>query len=332
MTGPVSDSALIAARTAAASGAWADVRSVLERDAGRAERDGAQSMLLGEACLRTGQPQIASRWLRIAAPLLARAGDRPAQRRVANMEGAAAFALGALEDAADRFGVALEMARADGDALLTARTTNNLGAIAALRGDADRAIAAYQLAIPAYQRLGNTQGLAESWHNLGISLRTRGELNAADDAERRAIEFANEARNARLAAMAQVGRAEISLRRGDAAWAKATADRAAVTFSAVPDYLLQADALRVLADACDRMELVEEADRAIASALQIAREHSHRTQEAQALQTQAQIFLRRGDRTQALTIGSQAREQFGLLGSASLVAELTDWLAAITVQ
>jgi tetratricopeptide (TPR) repeat protein len=332
MTGPVSDALLIAARTAAASGAWGDVRSVLEGDAGRAERDGAQSMLLGEACLRTGQPQTAVRWLRIAAPLLARAGDRPSQRRVANMEGAAAFALGALDDAADRFGFALEMARADGDALLTARTTNNLGAIAALRGDADRAIALYQLAIPAYQRLGNTQGLAESWHNLGISYRTRGELNPAEDAERRAIEFANEARNPRLTAMAQVGRAEISLRRGDAAWAKAAAERAAATFATLPDYLLQADALRVLADACDRLHLTDEADRAISAALDVARAHSHRTQEAQALQTHAQILLRRGDRDGALATGAQAREQFGLLGSAAIVSELTEWLATITVQ
>lgn len=329
MSGPVSDPALLAARTAAGTGAWGDVRAALEDDATGTARDGARAILLAEACLRTGDPRTAARWLEAASPLLARAGDRPSLRRAVNMQGAAAFALGTLDVAADRFGAALDMARVDGDALLTARATNNLGAIDALRGNADRAIAAYQLAIPSYQRLGHTLGLAESWHNLGISYRTRGELNAADEAERRAIEYANEAGMPRIAAMAQVGRAEISLRRGDFAWARATAARAAVVFESIPDYLLLADALRVQADAADRLQLMAIADVAIARALEIARTHEHRTQEAQALQTKAQMMVRRGDVTSARSLGVQAREAFSQLGSVSAAEEMVEFLAGL---
>lgn len=330
MTGPAADPVLLAARTAAGRGAWSDVRETLEQDEDGTSRDGSRAMLLGEAYLRTGDPGTATRWLDTAAPLLARSGNRPSHRSVINMQGAAAFALGTLDSAADRFGAALELARADGDALLTARATNNLGAIDALRGDADRAIAAYQLAIPAFQRMGHSQGLAESWHNLGISYRSRGELNAADDAERRAIEYANEAGNARLAAMAQVGRAEVSLRREDFAWARATAMRAAQVFATIPDFLLQSDALRVLADASDRLGQADDADEAMSEALELARAHGHLTQEAQALQTQAQFFARRGDVAAALAAGAEAREAFSRLGSVAAADEMAEFLARLS--
>lgn len=329
MSGPVSDPVLSAARAAASSGAWGSARAVLEGDTPGTARDGARAILLAEACLRTGDPRSAARWLDAASPLLATAGDRPSQRRAVNMQGAAAFALGTLDDAADRFSVALEMARTDGDALLTARATNNLGTIDALRGNADRAIAAYQLAIPSYQRLGHTLGLAECWHNLGISYRTRGELNAADDAEQRAIEFALEAGAPRLAAMAQVGRAEVSLRRGDFPWARATASRAAADFARIPDFLLQADALRVTADAADRMGLATEADATLAEALTLAQLHGHRTQEAQALQTLALMMVRRGDLDAARSAGSQARTAFSVLGSVLEAEEMAEFLAGL---
>ncbi|MCC7054685.1 MAG: tetratricopeptide repeat protein [Gemmatimonadaceae bacterium] len=329
MTGPFPDPVLQSARAAAADGAWGDVRAVLEGDPDGTQRDGTRAVLLADACLWTGDPQAASRWLATAIPLLSRAGDRPAVRRSINMQGAAAFALGSLETAADRFDQALGMALTDDDTLLTARATNNLGLIQALRGNAEQAIAAYQRAIMTYQRLGNARGLAESWHNLAISCRTRGELDAAEDAERRAIEYANEAGNPRLAAMAQVGRAEISLRRGDHAWARATASRAAAVFAGVPDYLLQADALRVRADACDRMGLTGEADEAIAGAHALALAHEHRLQEAQALQTHAQMMLRRRDSAEARRIGSEARALFSRIGSVAAAEEMAEFLAAL---
>lgn len=329
MPGPVTDHTLATARAAASEGAWGDVRSQLERDEATAERDGARAILLAEAFLRTGDPRTATRWLDAAAALLAGAGDRPGQRRVVNMQGAAAFALGTLDAAAERFGTALEMARTDGDTLLTARAINNLGAIDALRGDTARAIAAYQLAIPAYHRLGHTLGLAESWHNLAISYRLRDELHAADEAERRAIEFATEAANPRLAAMAQVGRAEISLRRGDFALARANAARAATVFSAVPDYLLQADALRVKAEASDLLLFPIVADTALTQAYALARTHEHRLQEAQILQTHAHIMSRRGDLAAARTLGSEALDAFRRLGSVAGTDEMTAFVAGL---
>ena len=332
MTDPVADSLMIAARTAASAGAWGDVRATLERDETGAMANGSRAMLLGEACLRTGDPRTAMRWLDLAAPMLTQTGNRPSLRAVFNLQGAAAFALGALGRAEMSFGAALNMAQLDSDAMLSARATNNLGLIAALRGDIEAAIASYQRAITAYQRMGHPLGLAESWHNLGISYKTRGELTAADEAERSAIEYAVEARNPRLAAMSQVGRAEIALRRGDPAWSRATLMRAIQVFSALPDYLLEADALWLLADACDQANLLSESELALARSLELAQRHGHRLQEAQAYQTDALISSRRGNRARAREMGTRAIEIFREIGSFSAVEDVSEMLAQLAAE
>ncbi len=329
MSGPPVDSVLSSARAAAGIGAWGVVRDKLAGADEVAGRDGASALLLAEAYLRTGDARTARRWLDTATGLLSRVGDRPAERRAINMQGAAAFSLGRLDAAAESFGTALDMARVDGDGLLTARAINNLGAIEALRGNTAGAIAAYQLAIPAYQRLGHTLGLAESWHNLGISYRSLGKLDDADEAERRASEYANESGNLRLVAMAQVGRAEISLLRGDFLWARANASRAATLFSTVPDFLLQADAVRVQADASDRLRIPVVADTLLEKAYQLARDHGHLLQEAQILQTHAHIMLRRGDVTAAARIGSDALDAFSRVGSQASVNDMAAFIASL---
>ncbi len=321
-----SDPILVLARAAADAGAWGDVRDTLERDTVTTQQNGARAILLAEALMQTGVPREASTWLDVAVPLLQTAGDRAGRRRAINMRGAAAFALGAFDRAAANFGAALELARQDGDELLTARATNNLGAIAAIVGRSDEAIASFQLAIPSYQRLGHARGLAESWHNIANACRTRGELDSADDADRRAIEFATEAGNPRLAAMAQVGRAEIALRRGDARWARAKLTRAIETFAALPDFLLQADACWLLAEANEGLGAVRDADRNFEHGLELARTHGHRLQEAKILKSQAQILLRRGDVQRARQTGADAREVFASIGSVSSVDEMTEWL------
>lgn len=330
MTTPLSDPVLTHARALAERGAWAEVRASLEAAGSASDDSAGRDVLLAHALLLTGGAQSVPPLLGRALGTLERRGDRAGVRTARNLRGAAAFMLGELDIAEEQFGLALALAREDDDVLLAARATNNLGAIAALYGNADRAIASYQLAIPSYQRLGSVRGLAECWHNLAISYRTLGELNAADDAELRAMEYAAEISDERLQAMARVGRAEVALRRGDAAFALATARRAAALFATLPDYLLQADALRVAADASDRLGDSAAADAALEAALTLARGHGHRTQEAQALQTDAEMRQRRGDRRAALSAAVAARACYLEMGSVAAADELSDLIAQLT--
>jgi len=173
---------------------------------------------------------------------------RAALRCASNLLGASHVALGTPDDAGSAFGRALELGRQDADPLTVARAANDLGAIASARGDPQRALAHLQLAVPAYQRLGSAHGLARTYHNMAVALRDLGRLAAADECERRAIEFAREAESPRLVALAQLGRAELSLRAGDAPLAEARACRVAARLDALGDPV-SAEAARRLARA-----------------------------------------------------------------------------------
>jgi len=182
----------------------------------------------------------------LARPPLMLAAPHAALRRARDLLGASHVARGTLDDARRAFERALELGQQHGDALTVARATSNLGAIATVRGDARRALALYLLAVPAYQRVGSAHGLAQTYHNMAVSLRELGRLGAADECERRAIEFARDAECPHLVALAQLSRAELSLRAGDAPLAQAGAYRAAERFDALGDAISAARARRVL--------------------------------------------------------------------------------------
>ena len=314
---PMPDEPLRTARARAAAGAWAEVRALLYRESEAARASAELTTLLGEALLRTGHAREARSWLDEALPRLERSGDRAALRRVVNLAGAAGFELGDVSAAEQHFGRALELGRADGDDLLVARATNNLGAIADLRGQRREALALFQLALPAYQRLGHPLGLAQSWHNMAIAYRHLGEAGSADECELRAIEFAREAESRQLAAMAQVGRAELTLARGDAALAAAQARRAAHEFAEIPDPAREADALRLAGTAALATGNLSAAHEATDRAVALAEAHGSALIEAESRRARALVRRRAGDAEGARADGRRAAELFERLGMAN---------------
>ncbi|MGI9078436.1 MAG: tetratricopeptide repeat protein [Gemmatimonadaceae bacterium] len=295
------DTLLSTARALATRGDWDGLRALLTE-----QREGVASradlaLLFAEARMRLGEPRAACDILLGLAPRFERSGDDASYRRVLNLLGAAHFELGELDAAQGAFAQALDLSSASGDDLVVARTTNNLGAIQNIRGRREEALAHYRLAVPAYQRLGNALGLAESFHNMAITFRDLRQLEDADEYERRAIEFARQEGNARLQAMAQVGRAELCLLRGDADLAHAEARRAARDYAAIPDTIGEADALRLAGAARAAAGDVDDALSALNSAVGLAREHGSALIEAEALRTRAEVmqFMRQIPEAQA---------------------------------
>ena len=323
---------LLAARALAAAGAWAEVRRTLSDPSAAAAVAASPALvnLLAEAHMRTGNFRDAQTWLAAALPQLTRAGDRPALRRALNLSGAAHLEMGELDDAERVFGRTLEIGQADGDDLLVARATNNLGMIANIRGQRSEALAMYQLAIPAYQRLGNASGIAESYHNMAITLRDEGRLAAADECEVRAIEFAREASNARMVALARLGRAELSLYRGDAALAGASARMVAREFAALPDPAGEADAHRLSALAALAAGEVDEARTEIETAVGLARGAGAALAEAEALRARAALFAAVGASGDARADGEAAAAIYERIGAAEELAAVRDWLARLS--
>lgn len=282
--------------------------------------------LRGEALLRGGRTREARDWLSPVIHTIERRGDRVLHRRVLNLLGAAHLELGELVAAHDAFEWLLDLARQDGDDLLVARATNNLGIIANIRGDRERALTMYALAVAAYQRLGHTNGLAESHHNMGISFRQLGALERADEHERRAIDFAREAASVRLESLARLGRAEISLARGDAELAAATALRVADAFAEIPDPIQQAGALRVLGMARMASQRFGVASSVLSESLRLARLCGSSLDQAETLRALAHLAFAMGDPARADVYARAAMAIFERLGAKEECDLLSAWL------
>jgi len=330
-TSPAPDPLLAATRALVERGEWNTLRaSLVGRDVEVAARPEV-ALLLAEAELRLGAAGAAEQRLRKLVPQLERANNRVAHRRAINLLGIAQFELGDLEAAEGAFDTVLDLANADHDDLLVARATNNLGAIANLRGRREAALALYQLAIPAYQRLGASLGLAQSFHNMGITFRQIGQLDPADEYERRAIEFANEAADSRLVAMARVGRAEVALQAGDAHLAEMGARVAAQQFASIPDPIGEADAMRLVGVACRAAGKFVEAGVALDTAVQLSQKHGSPLVEAESLHARAELAIVARSPHHARPDAERALEIFTRLGATEertaverLLAELDD--------
>jgi tetratricopeptide (TPR) repeat protein len=324
---PSDDARLLAARAEAARGEWGAARERLTAVPAEA-RSVEVSLFLAEACLRTGHLAEAHALLGPVAEALAAQGNTAVRRRAVNMQGAAAFELGMTAESERSFREALALANAADDPLTLGRATNNLGMIAHIRGAYDESLSLYRLAVPAYQRLGFTVGLAETHHNMALALRELEQLDAADRQERRAIEFARDAGNARLLAIAHVGRAELSLRRGEAAVAHAGARMGAEEYAAIPDAIGEADALRLLGAACAALGEMPAAEGALARAVDLAHRHGSPLIEAEARESRARVHLAAGRRAEAQAEGTEAQRLYRQLGATSAAAALARWLEA----
>ena len=318
----VSDSLLAAARERAAAGAWREVVSLLSSHV--TDQDGLteEAVLYCEAILYLGEERRTLEFLRGIVPQRAVDADRRLYRRAVNMMGVASFAIGELEQAAAALQEALDMATQDEDHLLLAQATNNLGAIANLQGRHEDALWHYRLAIPTLQRIGQRSRLANVHHNIGITLRDTGALDEADEHELKAMEYATESGGLRLAAMGRAGRAEIALRRGDAAFAESTARLASEELESLGDPLNEADAHRVVGTACAAQHRNEEALAAFARALEIARAHGYTLNEAETLRDRVDVLMRTGARERAREDAGLAIGLFERLGAVSEVEGL----------
>lgn len=307
---------------------WSAVRSIGTRPplAGRVEAE----LLVAEAELRQGdtiQARIRLQWI---VPESERLHDAAALRRAINMLGAAHFELGELDEAEAAFERALGDAGRAGDHLTSARATNNLGLIANVRGRHNAALGYYRVALPAYQRLGFTPGIGETIHNIAITLRDLGQLDEADRQERRAIEFATDCGNRRLAAMVRVGRAELALRRGEPLVARADGGLATLEFEELGDVLSEADARRVVGRAHLALGDIDLAADALAASIDAAARQTSPLIEAESRWARAEVHLARGNRDLAEVDVQAARELFVRAQAEAECARLERWWATFT--
>jgi tetratricopeptide (TPR) repeat protein len=288
--------------------------------------------LRAEALLRSGRPREARDWMTVALPLIEQRNDRSALRQAVNLMGAANFELGELASAAASFERALDLGHLEDDDLLVARATNNLGAIANIRGEREVALSMYTMAVAAYQRLGQPRGLAVAYHNMAITFRHIGLLERADDCECRAIEFAREAENRHLLALARIGRAELSLLSGDARFAEAAAVLVAREFEDRDEPIQRANALRVVGAARLACGNLEGAALALDEGLTLAALSGASLVEAELLRTRAELHVWEGRKREAADVARRSIQIFERMNASADRDRLFCWLENLEAQ
>jgi tetratricopeptide (TPR) repeat protein len=305
------------ARAFAAQGDWEGLVASLTGREPEVAAHPELAVTLAEAQLQLGDLREAGAWLEYAVPLLERWGNGPDVQRAINMLGAARFELGDLPAAEAAFERALLLATVARSDLTMARATNNLGLIANLRGQPGAALALYRLAVPALQRIGRPRELAQAFHNMAISYRDLRQLDEADRHERRAVEFARQADDPRMLAMARVGRADLSLRRGEPRVAEVVASLAARQLAEIRDPIGQADALRLAGAARLALGVPDLALPVLMEAVGLAREHGNALVEAEALAARADCWMALGQVDRARTDADDAMALYDRLGASA---------------
>jgi tetratricopeptide (TPR) repeat protein len=233
MDSPSDESALLLElRALAERGRHRDLLGRLEQlSADTLEHRTVYALLAAEAHGRLGAHREAERWAQAALAVARARGERHAELRARNYQGAIALERGDVDTAEPHFAAALELARTLEDHAAQARCLNNLGIIANLRGDPRAALASYKLALAAYQQAGSVRGMAETQHNIGISWRDLGDYAQALAAAAEAVRLAEQrVRDAALSALAIAGRAELHLLEGDSELATAELALAAAAY------------------------------------------------------------------------------------------------------
>ena len=231
------------------------------------------ALLAAETNGRLGDLVAGGRWARTALELARARGERHAELRALNYQGAIALRRGDAAESERRLDEALELAHALGDHATQARCLNNLGILANMRGDPRDALASYRLALAEYQQVGMTRGIAETQHNIGITLRDQGNLRGALEAAEEALRLAAEAGDERLATLAATGRAELHLLLGDIPLAAVELARAAARYTQIGFRAGLAEVRRVQAGVARARGLLEDAAQLLDEAARLATEH-----------------------------------------------------------
>src|SRR2546422_11329476 len=156
---------LLALRALAERGRRRDVLGRLEAlSTDMLERRTVSALRAAEAYGRLGAHAEAERWAQAALTIARARGERHAELRARNYQGAIALERGHVDAAEPHFAAALELARSLQDHAAEARCLNNLGIIANLRGDSRAALASYQLALAAYRSEEHTSELQSRLH------------------------------------------------------------------------------------------------------------------------------------------------------------------------
>jgi tetratricopeptide (TPR) repeat protein len=278
---------------------------------------------------KVGQARRALELSALLEPEVRRRGDRRLIADVVTLIGVALWESGRVAEAEERFAEVLELGTEWQNQEAAANAANNLGILANVRGRRDLALTYYERALAAHQRQGNVRGLSQTHHNLGISYRDLGFESEADAHFARAIGFAQELETDELVAMAEIERAMLRVRGGDAALGAEMARRARDRFERLGSGVGAADAQRVLAAAERARGRLDEALALLDSALATSLNHDDPVLRAEVQRDRGLLLRDQGATPAALDAFTDAAESFAQIGAAAEAEALRAIIAGL---
>src|SRR5437879_914907 len=276
----------------------------------------AFALIAAEAHGRLGAYDEARRWTELALVVARSRGERQAELRARNFEGAIAIRRGAVDEA-ER-----QLAGGTQDHAMQARCLNNFGIIAFLRGDPQAALASYQLALAAYQQAGLVRGMAETHHNIGISWRELRDHRRALEAADQAVRLATQLKDDSLVGLALTGRAEIHLAMDDGALAAAELERAAAAYQRVQVRAGLVEVWRLQAGVARTRGDLAEALRLLRQAAALAKQQGTAETLSQVERDLGTVLEARGDRAGARAAWQRALAIYQRLGAKKAAQEI----------
>lgn len=256
-----------------------------------------------------------------------RSSDGLGVMRAINLAGIAAFELGRMDEARQRFEALMGLALAERHEEMQAHAANNLGTIASLRGDHEAALCHYGRCLRLYERLDQVRGVAQTTYNQGLTYSELGRFADAVTQFDRAIALSESIGHTSVVVMARTARAELEVRRGDAGLGRALADRAIELAREIDDPVSIAEALRVRALATSGVLSAALDD--LARAEELASETEQALLGARILRDRGRILLGAGQHAPGTRCLDEATERFAALDAAGEVRTIRAELARL---
>jgi tetratricopeptide (TPR) repeat protein len=291
----------------------------------------AADSLRGQARVRQEERRFdeAEELAELSREIAERAGLSRSAARAVNVLGLIRYARGDWAGARAYYQRAIELALDTGDDDLAGLAFQNAGIIANIVGDRRESRTLYLESIGSFVRSGNSANAMLAYNNLGIVCADLREWLEAEVYFGRGIEIAERLSSSPVLARLCANLAEPLIHMGETERAVATLERAEAIAHTVHDTVALSEVWRYRALMARLAGRLDEAERHVAKALEVARVPGLRLETAEALRELGELRRAEGRGADALAALLEARDIFASLGAEHDVRVVEELLAGL---
>ncbi len=284
---------------------------------------------MGHSYRQFGNSELAGDHLQLALTLSDLQGDEGRAGRALNGLAILSHIHGDLEDAECLYHAARKLAHNAGDILTAANIDQNLGSLANIRGNLEGALTFYQSSLALYSQIGNDRGRAGALNNLGMLHIDLTHLDKASSCLEEALLICRRSNEVTIEGVVHINRTELLLARGELDQARNSCDEAFEIVSRLGEHYHRSDALRFYGMIYRETNKPYLAETHLREAIEIASDHKHPLQEAEAQRELALVLRAQERNSEALEALNRSHILFNELRAKQDEADVNKRLARL---